>query len=550
MEGELIDGKLFSGKSYRRLVRQLRNWRMGQGGVKARGKIKDDLKGVPGGLRTPIPFLGNPFGWASQALNKYTSLSILNDLTHRIRKAVAVLDELGVDPSDQSKELTAEEMGFADTKISRMVHGSYQIFERLDNVLFENGTSITQLAQDYRRRRESDRNAAVMTPEKMMVAWSIATHEISFDSSMAKPRGIQESYTGRVAAPLLGWATARLGKTSELIRDNKNEGRISKDAILRLTYSFLAAGIPISMAVVLLGELYDEELLGKDSGIGKVSPKHLLPFGSILAMGDDDYNGVAVVERLARTSSIGGIAQELGSAAILGQSDQGRVPRDPLNRVLLVNLAASLTDVAANLIATDGKIEYSSTIRPLMYATGLNGLIQAQQFATNIVPELATMPILKQERQVTDVISHRSLLRTYGRALGVEIMKSGGGMNYRPNRMTLAIRKMERTAYANDRAGFMDAFREAQELSQALNPTKDVIDRFKRRNLRNGVSKYALSDYDFNLIMSVMDAEDRDKINEAISNHNYYLQLIGGRPSKARRQSSSSIDTLRLDALR
>lgn len=550
MEGELIDGKLFSAKAYRRLVRQLRNWRMGQGGVKARGKIKDDLKGVPAGLSTPIPFVGNPFGWASQALNKYTALSILNDLTHRIKKAVAVLDELEVDPTDQSKELTAEEMGFADTKISRMVHGSYQIFERLDNVLFENGTSITQLAQDYRRRRESDRNAAVMTPQKMVVAWSIATHEISFDSSMAKPRVIQDSYLGRVAAPLLGWSTSRLGKTSELIRDNKNEGRISKDAIIRLTYQFLAAGIPISMAVVLLGELYDEEMLGKDSGLGKVSPKHLLPFGSVLAMGDDDYNGVAVVERLARTSSIGGIAQELGSAFVLGQSDQGRVPRDPLNRILFINLATSLADVGANLYATGGKIEYSSTIRPLMYATGLNGLIQAQQMATNLVPEMANMPILSEERQVTDVISYRSLLRTYGRALGVEVMKSGGGMNYRPNRMTLAIRKMERTAYANDRTGFMDAFRDAQELSQALNPIKDVIDRFKRRNLRNGVAKYAMSDYDFNLVMSVMDEEDRSKINKAISNHNYYLQLIGGSPSKARKQNSSSIDTLRLNALR
>jgi hypothetical protein len=552
MEGELIDGKLFSAKAYRRLVRQLRNWRMGQGGVKARGRIKDDLKGVPAGLSTPIPFVGNPFGWASQALNKYTALSILNDLTHRIKKAVAVLDELEVDPTDQSKELTAEEMGFADTKISRMVHGSYQIFERLDNVLFENGTSITQLAQDYRRRRESDRNAAVMTPQKMVVAWSIATHEISFDSSMAKPRVVQDSfgYLSRVAAPLLGWSTSRLGKTSELIRDNKNEGRISKDAIIRLTYQILAAGIPISMAVVLLGELYDEELLGKDSGLGKVSPKHLLPFGSVLAMGDDDYNGVAVVERLARTSSVGGIAQELGSAFILGQSDQGRVPRDPLNRILFVNLATSLVDVGANLYATDGKIEYSSTIRPLMYATGLNGLIQAQQMATNLVPEMANMPILSEERQVTDVISYRSLLRTYGRALGVEVMKSGGGMNYRPNRMTLAIRKMERTAYANDRTGFMDAFRDAQELSQALNPIKDVIDRFKRRNLRNGVAKYAMSDYDFNLVMSVMDEEDRSKINKAISNHNYYLQLIGGSPSKARKQNSSSIDTLRLNALR
>ena len=549
MEGELIDGKLFSGKAYRRLIRQLRNWRMGQGGVKARGKIRDDLKGVPGSLRTAIPFLGNPFAWASQALNKYTSLSILQDLHERVKLAASVLDELNIDPDDQSKELTPEEMGFKDTKMSRLVHGKYQIFERLDNILYENGTSITQLAQDYRRRRKSDRSAAVMTPDKMMVAWSIATHEISFDSSMAKARAVQETYLGRTAAPLLGWATSRLAKTSELSRDNKNEGRVSSKAILRLTYQFLGAGIPIGMAVVLLGELYDEEVLGKASSLGKVSPTLLLPFGIIPASTEDDFNGVAVIERLARTSSIGGIAQELGSATVLGFSDQGRVPRDPLQRILAVNLATSLIDVGANLFSTGGEIEYSSVVRPLMYATGLNGMIQAMQFATHVVPDMADMPVFKQERQVTDVISYRSLLRTYGRALDIELQKSGGGMNYRPTSMTLAIRAMERAAYANDRNAFMEAYRKAKELSNAMNPSQDIIDRFRRRNIRAGVSKYSLSNTDWNYLLSVMDDEDKQKIMDATSMHNYYLQLIGGTPSESR-TDRQSIDMLRLEALR
>tara|TARA_B100000212_G_C27262216_1_gene485039 strand:- start:433 stop:918 length:486 start_codon:yes stop_codon:yes gene_type:complete len=157
-------------------------------------------------------------------------------------------------------------------------------------------------------------------------------------------------------------------------------------------------------------------------------------------------------------------------------------------------------------------------------------------------------PIFSSEYEITNLLNKRRKLRAYTKALGIETSKSGS-VSYSMTPMTRAIRKMERAAYAGNRESFLEAYRLALQLSTADDPAKDIMDRFKRRNLKSGISKYALSDSEWNTLMSVLDKEDRSEVQDGLMKHSYYLQLIGGTPAGPSRTARRQIDELKRRAL-
>jgi hypothetical protein len=531
-------------------------------GEPGREKLAEEgtLTTAPGSMLTfsLIPGFSNLFSWLSNATLKHTTLEVLADLKRRVEGAAHTLDQLGIDPEDNGYELSSENMGYSNNFLGVSLRDSKEVNDRIDRELANFGLSITKLAQDFRRRRKGDLSADPILDKNKLVAAHIASTQITFDGTSAKSR-ILDTKGGIYASPLLGWSTSMAAHANRKFRGDSRDAVDPSNidtyrAFGVFALSALAVGVPISLFVMRGSELYDEEVLGKDPGLGYVPPEAYLPFGLLFAINDPAFRTLSLVERLGRTSSFGGIYQEMATNALLGATGES-FQRDITNRIMLISMASNLSDVFLNyLSAIDTRSadtfapEYSSVIRPLMNIVGMNNVIQFAQYSNNLLGT-EDFPLFSSEYKVTNVLNQRNKLRAITKAIGIETQKVGGGLSYRPNAMSIAIREMERSAYVGDRDSFLEAYRLALQLSDDADPKKDVADRFKRRNLRNGVSKYALGDSDWIKLLSVLDPEDRNDIEDALLKHSYYLQLIGGKPKGESRTKRVQIDDLRRQAL-
>jgi hypothetical protein len=531
-------------------------------GEPGREKLAEEgtLTTAPGSLSTfsLIPGFSNLFSWLSNATLKHTTLEVLADLKRRVEGAAHTLDQLGVDPEDNGYELSSENMEYSNNFLGMSLRDSKEVNDRIDRELANFGLSITKLAQDFRRRRKGDLSADPILDKNKLVAAHIASTQITFDGTSAKAR-ILDTKGGIYASPLLGWSTSMAAHANRKFRGDSRDAVDPSNidtyrAFGVFALSALSVGVPISLFVMRGSELYDEEVLGKDPGLGYVPPEAYLPFGLLFAINDPAFRTLSLIERLGRTSSFGGIYQEAATNALLGATGES-FQRDITNRIMLVSMASNLSDVFLNyLSAIDTRSadtftpEYSSVIRPLMNIVGMNNVIQFAQYSNNLLGT-EDFPLFSSEYKVTNVLNQRNKLRAITKAIGIETQKVGGGLSYRPNAMSIAIREMERSAYVGDRDSFLEAYRLALQLSDDADPKKDVADRFKRRNLRNGVSKYTLGDSDWIKLLSVLDPEDRNDIEDALLKHSYYLQLIGGKPKGESRTKRVQIDDLRRQAL-
>lgn len=526
-------------------------------GVPGREKLAEEgeLTTPPGSLSTfsLIPGVTNVFSWLNNAVLKQSSLAILADLRTRVELAAHVLDTKSIPVDDLNYQLTKDDLGYTQGMLGLAHKDTMDVYERIDRELADFGLSVTRLAQDFRKRRKEDITADPITDENKKVAAYIASTRITFDGASAKAQ-ILQTKLGIFASPLLGWTSSMAAHANRLARQpdgaiDFNSAQTYKALGVYATL-FAAIGIPISLAVFKLAELYDEEYLGRESGVGDVPAYAYLPFGSLLGISDPAFRTLSFVERLGRTSSAGGFYQETLTNLLL--QGTGEIPkRDLLQRVLgfgilygagnaMVNYYNSLDVSTPETFIPD----YASVVRPLMYVSGLGNVVQFSQFANNFMPA----PIFSSEYEITNLLNKRRKLRAYTKALGIETSKSGS-VSYSMTPMTRAIRKMERAAYAGNRESFLEAYRLALQLSTADDPAKDIMDRFKRRNLKSGISKYALSDSEWNTLMSVLDNEDRSEVQDGLMKHSYYLQLIGGTPAGPSRTSRRQIDELKRRAL-
>jgi hypothetical protein len=531
-------------------------------GTPGREKLADEgtLTSAPGSLSTftLIPGASNVFSWLSNAMLKHTTLEVLNDLKSRVENAVDVLDQKGISPDDLDYELSIESMNYSNNLLGISFKDSAEVMQRIDRELANFGMSITKLAQDFRRRRKDDLDADPIEDKNKFVAAHIASTQITFDGTSAKARVLQTD-KGMYASPLLGWSTSMAAYANRKFRgdsrdaiDPSNVDTYKAFGVFAL--SALGVGVPISLWVMRGSELYDEEFLGKDPGLGYVPPEAYLPFGLLFAVNDPAYRTLSLVERLGRTSSFGGLYQEMATNMVLGATGE-QFQRDISNRIMMISLASNFGDAIMNYLSAIDPSEaetfvpeYSSVIRPLMNTIGLNNVIQMAQYSNNLLGT-ADFPLFSSEYKITNLLNQRNKLRAITKALGIETQKAGGGLSYRPNAMSIAIREMERSAYVGDRDSFLDAYRLALRLSTADDAKRDVADRFKKRNLRNGVSKYALGDTDWVKLLSVLDTEDRKSIEESLMKHSYYLQLIGGKPKGASNTTRVQVNDLRRKAL-
>ena len=533
---------------FRRNLRKLKHHLTQAGGHKNRAKLKGG-KFVAGSLRTALT---NPFSYTAQVVNKRITMAFIKLLHRRVLNAADVLDDMGIDPHDNSTELSAEDLGFKDTKMDRMIFGNKAMIEWLNNRLAQEGSSLTRLAQDFRRRRREDANALPIDIYGARRAWSIAMSEVTYDATHGKSM-LTAHGKGKFFGFLLNWSLASLSQANQMVRNP--EGKVAMRESLRYAIVSTAWLMPIGVAITLWTDWWDEEILGKPSNLRKVPPILGVPvIGLPLAYADPRWNTMAFIERTGRASNVAGAGQEIISQ-VLGGFDPSHRKADFSRRVLfigaLTNGFASAKNYITSMDLRRGETfipDYSQVVRPLMYSVGLNGLLQHAQAVTHLVPATAELPFLSAERRVADIIGMRNILRAHAKVLGMELTVSRGG-NFLPSALTVAIRKMERAAYANDTEDFLKAYRLAVSLSDAENPHKHVIEKFKPRTIANGITRYTMSNQDLNVLLSTLDVEEKKRILDAQRAHRYYLTLIGGKPRRSRTTGVQYSEELRRLAL-
>ena len=509
---------------------------------------------VPGSVLTALTA---PFTYLAQATNKSISLAMANTIESFVLKTVEAHEARNLSLTDNMFEVKAEDLGYEDSKLDAYIFGNMDMIKKLNLRLTAEGMSFSQLAQDYRRRRESDPDTRVLTKDAVLASHNIAMSEVTYDTMSGKGSWTLGG-SGQFLSPLVGWSFSSYSKGVDQMRNK--EGRMAMRESIRYMLTSTAWLLPAGIAFTLFTDWWDEEVLGKPSSLGKVPLTAALPFvGLPLAMTDPRFKFASMVERSMRANNILGIAQEFASPIIVGQLDPSSMASrfDPTRRILGISTVMNLYSIAmnySNAIRTGGAKEiipdYSTVVRPLLYATGLNAVVQNAQAISNLtgLEEIDPTGFLSSERQSADITGMRNSLRTHAKVMGME-MRKGGIFQFTTTAISNAIRGMERTAYANDKEGFKKFYRRAIQLSQAEDARKDVAEKFKKRHLRTSITRFSLSDPDLSAIMSVFSDGERSKIRKAMMNHDFYLRSIGGTPKESRSDTRQYNERLRRLAL-
>lgn len=545
------EGSLGAGQgTFRKIVNVVQG--LSQAGGSMRSKTSVNF--IPGSVLTPFTA---PFSYLAQAVNKSISLSMADTIERFVLRAVEAMETKGITIDNNTFEVSAKDLGYEDSKLDSWVFGSVDMVEKLNQRLTAEGMSFAQLAQDYRRRRELDPNAKVLSVDAVRASQNIAMSEVTYDTMAGKPSAAL-SGVGQFFSPLLSWSASSYSKGLDQMRNK--EGRLAMRESVRYMLTASAWLMPVGVAFTMFMDWWDEEVLGKPSSLRKVPPIAAVPgIGTFMAMADPRYDVAAMLERSARANNILGLGQEFITPMLVGQLDPSSLGArfDPTRRILGISAVMNAYAVATNYfnaIRTGGTEEiapdYATVIRPLMYLMGLNSVIQNTQAATNLtgIEDIDPTGFMSNERQVADITGMRNSFRVFAKALGME-MRRGGIMQFSTTALGNALKRMERAAYANDRQTFKDAYRRAIDLSEADDRRKDIADRFRSRHLRNGVTRYTMSDADVQAILSVIDPDQRQKILMAMRNHDFYLKAIGGTPSKPRKDIGQYKEALRKLAL-
>ena len=91
------------------------------------------------------------------------------------------------------------------------------------------------------------------------------------------------------------------------------------------------------------------------------------------------------------------------------------------------------------------------------------------------------------------------------------------------------IRKLEQAAYADDNKLFEDAYSRAIEASIERgdeDPEAKVLQSYKRRTLRSGISRYTLDDDEWGKILNVFTPEHSRSLERAQMMHEKYEDIL------------------------
>jgi hypothetical protein len=317
---------------------------------------------------------------------------------------------------------------------------------------------------------------------------------------------------------------------SEGIRDQET-GKVDAQAALLMLTTIVALKIPIGLAYTFFwSDWYDEELMGKASPLRPLPKSAMVPLIGPFIDGDPANNLKAMLERVARAGNVGGMALDAANTLYNGVDTYSYNRGFSLDsRIMLMSQATNITQAIRNWIHMDLDVDYANVTRPLLYSMAVNGPLQHVNLMSNL------FGFDNEERRISNQIGNRHKLRAGIHLLGIESRPMVGG-TIGKTRFSAAVRRMERTAEADDYQGFNVAYQEAIQASMDRgdeDPEGTVIKAFKRRNLRTGISRYKLSDDEWANILNLYTSEASQSLIDSMTMHEKYADILdASKPSK------------------
>ena len=274
---------------------------------------------------------------------------------------------------------------------------------------------------------------------------------------------------------------------------------------------------------------YDEEVIGKPNNLPPLSPWAMLPVAGIpMAATGEEFTMYSVTSRLARAGSVYGMGFEVGNSLFASGDPYGASREFSLDsKIFAFSMFRNIKD-ALGAWYRQGEADYGNVIRPMLYGIGGNSVIQQMDVVTNL------FDIDNEERRMADYIGARNYIKKTAWGMGLPLRPPAKGWG-RPTPISVNVRQMERAAYANDTKDFLKQYREAVEEATIWladqgrddDPEKYVINAFKKRNMRIGITQGKIDDKDWARMMEILDPDVADRLDGYLRSHQSYLDLIG-----------------------
>lgn len=486
--------------------------------------VKKDQKYAPFALRTM--FL-NPFTYLGNLANHSLGVGAVNAVDMLVKQAADFIEQTGQrtgQPLPQTFQVTAENLGLEKKSFTgEAILGSESMFNYVNNAIEQRGLgTISDLAHQYIERKAKGKTLA-LTKDQAIAISTIALHDVAMEGGFTSRSAFW--YTNewaKYAAPLLSWSFSKVNQVNKSFR-NEQTSEIELQASIRALSVMALWLAPVGMAFTFGMDEYDEEILGKASSLRPISKASMIPiFGPFMAEGDAKSNALAMTERLARAGNIGGIAGDF-LASIVSNVDPYTTQRGfsldtrILGMATILNIRDALTNAHHSR-----SFDYNLVVRPLLYSMGGNSFMQTTQAASNLLG----FDVI--ERRVSDMIGNRNKVRAALSTLEIERKPVGPG-GFKATPFSIHIRKMEQAAYSDDNKLFEDAYSRAIEASIERgdeDPEAKVLQSYKRRTLRSGISRYTLDDNEWGKVLNVFTPEHSRSLERAQMMHEKYEDIL------------------------
>ena len=383
----------------------------------------------------------------------------------------------------------------------------------------------------------------LLNKEQVLALSLMSANELNLESSInTRPAGLASNPILKYGMPLIGWPLAKMNSVHQALKTK--DGQKSAVQALKTIATMAMWSLPIGLAFTLWMDEYDEKILGKKSNLTGVDWQAAIPIigpAWALAAGEKGarQNFTAMLERQAKAGNIYGLGADLFSQIFTPLTDpnSGQRAFSLDQRVMAMSQLLTVQQAITNYINQDGEATYASVYRPLFQALGGNGVLHG----VDMVNEFLGLD--NQQARMVARTNVGNWLRSAGREVGLELRKAGGGGS--PTPVTAWVREMQLASYANDRVGFMDAYRRAIAAAREMgkeDPQKSVLASWRSRNPLE-VFKADPTEQELRRLFSVMDPSGQRAVRDSMRLFEEYTELIS--PSDFQRYMNRSMSRSR-----
>lgn len=378
----------------------------------------------------------------------------------------------------------------------------------------EYGLSFYQLLREAQGRMNS--NQDILSDRTSYLLAGMALTNITQEGSIANmPVGAYNNSVMKFITPLLGWPYRQSLKVASKIMRNDGD-RFTMQGLARalMAMSVVAGGgLAISMAV----DAYSEELLRKR--------RNLSPLSSDGAFA----RAHAVMEHLTRVGTFGLAGDFALEFVNIGTGEGDLRGLSPERRVVALNSVFGMITAMQSFLNQDFTADYNGVVRPVMFAMGGNGALQAIQMVNTI------SGFDNQEARAVRRTNVNNWLRAAGRISGTEIRKSSGGFGTKTP-VTPHISRMYMASLANDPADFRRAYQDAVKAARKAGksePESYVKRTFGSRSPLQ-IFRTRPDDAELMRILSVLPKDGKRDVLGAIRMYEHYKSQLSSSPSTSK----------------